>query len=320
MLKTGFRPKIAILIIILGILFSIFYFKNLLKNPSQEISKNEGQEKEISLNDNGIINKTFTKSGDVKSFFLEKSIKLNEKDVVVPDLNESLLANTKIFIKRSKKVSLNIGNEKKEIFTQQSTVKTLLSEENILYSEEDKIMPSLDSQIFSRMEITIIRVSEEIVKTEKEIPFETTIRQDPNLEFEKTKILQEGINGLKNEEYKIIFENGKETKRTLLSEKIVKEPQNKIVLEGTKIKPISAEIGFASWYFGLGLMCAAHKYLPFGAKVKVTNKINGKSVIVVINDRGPYVKSRIIDLSDDAFLKIASLGAGIIPIIMERIK
>lgn len=51
---------------------------------------------------------------------------------------------------------------------------------------------------------------------------------------------------------------------------------------------------------------AAHKKLPFGTKVKVTNEANGKSVIVEITDRGPFVKSREIDLSKRAFKDIAS--------------
>lgn len=51
---------------------------------------------------------------------------------------------------------------------------------------------------------------------------------------------------------------------------------------------------------------AAHKKLPFGTKVKVTNESNGKSIIVEITDRGPFVRSREIDLSKRAFMAIAS--------------
>lgn len=50
-------------------------------------------------------------------------------------------------------------------------------------------------------------------------------------------------------------------------------------------------------YFNPHHMTAAHKSLPFGTKVKVTNLVNHKSVIVTINDRGPFIKGRIIDLS-----------------------
>jgi len=67
-------------------------------------------------------------------------------------------------------------------------------------------------------------------------------------------------------------------------------------------------------------MTAAHKKLPFGTIVKVTNKKNRKSVIVKINDRGPFVKGRIVDLSDSAFSSIAKLEAGVIEVIIEVIR
>ena len=65
---------------------------------------------------------------------------------------------------------------------------------------------------------------------------------------------------------------------------------------------------------------AAHKKLPFGTKVKVTNTKNSKSVIVKINDRGPFVKGRIIDLSGSAFSSVANLSAGIIKVKIEVIE
>ena len=57
-------------------------------------------------------------------------------------------------------------------------------------------------------------------------------------------------------------------------------------------------------------MTAAHRSLAFGTKVRVTNLDNGKSVVVRINDRGPHVKSRIIDLSGVAAEKLGMLDAG----------
>lgn len=58
-------------------------------------------------------------------------------------------------------------------------------------------------------------------------------------------------------------------------------------------------------------MTAAHKTLPFGTMVKVTNLRNDKSVNVTINDRGPYVKGRVIDLTRAAFSKIEKVDKGI---------
>jgi rare lipoprotein A len=57
-------------------------------------------------------------------------------------------------------------------------------------------------------------------------------------------------------------------------------------------------------------LTAAHKKLPFGTKLKITNEKNRKSVIVIINDRGPFVNGREIDLSKKAFMDITSNKSG----------
>lgn len=68
------------------------------------------------------------------------------------------------------------------------------------------------------------------------------------------------------------------------------------------------------------LHTAAHKKLPFGSMVKVTNIKNGKSVVVKINDRGPFVKGRIIDLSKAAFSSIGSTSLGLINVKIEVLR
>lgn len=84
------------------------------------------------------------------------------------------------------------------------------------------------------------------------------------------------------------------------------------------------KVGMASYYgkkfqsrktasgekFNKNLMTAAHRTLPFGTHVLVTNVNNGKSVKVKINDRGPFRKKRIIDLSKAAFAKIEDVNKG----------
>lgn len=66
-----------------------------------------------------------------------------------------------------------------------------------------------------------------------------------------------------------------------------------------------------------GKRTAAHKTLPFGTKVKVTNLKNGRSVNVRINDRGPFVAGRIIDLSKSAAKKIGMTQQGVAKVKLE---
>jgi rare lipoprotein A len=94
----------------------------------------------------------------------------------------------------------------------------------------------------------------------------------------------------------------------------------------------SRETGVASYYahkyhgrttasgerFDMNALTAAHKTLPFGTKVKVTNLENGKSVTVRITDRGPFVKGRVIDLSLAAAKKIDMVKAGVAQVEIRR--
>jgi rare lipoprotein A len=98
-------------------------------------------------------------------------------------------------------------------------------------------------------------------------------------------------------------------------------------------KPKIAKIlqGKASYYYGKWIgrktangeiyhrhdVTAAHKTLPFNTKVRVTNLRNGKSVVVRINNRGPYIKGRIIDLSLAAAQQIGMTKAGVVPVKAE---
>ena len=64
--------------------------------------------------------------------------------------------------------------------------------------------------------------------------------------------------------------------------------------------------------FNMWAMTCAHKSLPFGTKLKVTNTKTGKSVVVRVNDRGPFIKGRTVDLSYAAFVKIAPASQGVL--------
>lgn len=91
------------------------------------------------------------------------------------------------------------------------------------------------------------------------------------------------------------------------------------------------EEGLASWYgkeqhgkltangehFDMYALTAAHKKLKMQTRVRITNKANGRSVIVRINDRGPYARGRIIDLSYAAAKVLEMLDRGVAPVLVE---
>ena len=96
-------------------------------------------------------------------------------------------------------------------------------------------------------------------------------------------------------------------------------------------KLIEVVQGAASWYgpgfygrttangerFRKGTLTAAHRTLPFGTKVRVTNLSNGRSVVVRINDRGPFKYHRVIDLAHGAASQLRMMQAGEVPVRLE---
>lgn len=94
------------------------------------------------------------------------------------------------------------------------------------------------------------------------------------------------------------------------------------------------EKGVASWYgrkfnkkrtssgerFNMYHMTAAHKTLPLSTYVQVTNLSNGKQVVVKVNDRGPFVSNRLIDLSYAAAKKLGMVGSGVAQVEIKAVK
>lgn len=113
---------------------------------------------------------------------------------------------------------------------------------------------------------------------------------------------------------------------------IAKKPEVSVGTAETDkaIRVTATQSGMASYYwqgqmtasgtrFNPNAMTAAHRTFPFGTRVRVTNKRNGKSVVVTINDRGPFIRGRIIDLSSAAAGVIGMKSAGVAPVTVERI-
>ena len=110
------------------------------------------------------------------------------------------------------------------------------------------------------------------------------------------------------------------------------------MVKGERYEPLLSHEGFvedglASWYgadfhgkatsngetYDMYALTAAHKTLPLGVYVQARNKRNGKMVIIRINDRGPFVKDRIIDLSYTAAQRLGFTDAGTVPVHIEAL-
>lgn len=105
-----------------------------------------------------------------------------------------------------------------------------------------------------------------------------------------------------------------------------------LLLLSMSLDIMAGEIGYASWYgkenrvsstgkrLRPGIPALAHRTLPIGTKVKVTALISQKSVIAVVEDRGPYIKGRVVDLNITAAKYLDIIEAGICKVKVEQLQ
>ena len=116
-----------------------------------------------------------------------------------------------------------------------------------------------------------------------------------------------------------------------LDERFLPRPQTAPLAPGQQIAAAGTQVGQASWYgpgfyggrtasgevFRPGTYTAAHRWLPFGTRVRVTNLNNGLSAVVRINDRGPFTGGRIIDLAHGAASALGVTSSGVAQVRLE---
>lgn len=273
----------------------------------------------VELSDNGMIFRASTNHKTVNDFIKENNITLGEKDYIFPDLDSKISPGGNIIIRRAIPVVIEVDEQKIKVDTLGKSVQDTLNEASVILSHADKISPELNSILKPDLSIIITRINFEEITLEEDIPFQTVEKEDNTVLWRKNETKQKGEKGVREKNYKITYTNGKETNRALLGTKIAKQPVSQIEVVGTKIIVGKTQSGDATWYvFGDDLTCASLDFAK-GKYLRVTNRANGKSVIVKVNDSGPYGKGRIIDLNKKAFQKIANIGAGVINVKVEEI-
>lgn len=315
--KTYTKRFLQFLLSAIGIGGAVIFFF-----PENKAVEKAGTPKEFPINvsiESLVLPERARTGENVGDFLNRTGISFKENDFLSPTKETFLTPNTSITLASAKKYSIKTREGEKKGETTLRTIGQLLDESGISVEKNDLVTPEPEKVLTDDIKISIIKVNirEDIVQ--KPIPFETKETENPKLSWRKRVISQKGEKGIREFTYEIISHDGKLIKKTLQRSSISKEPIAEIVTQGTKVEVGKKHAGLGSWYSFTGTLSAANPWLPIGSYVRVTNTENGKSVIVRINDRGPFGKNRIIDLDRVAFEKIASLGAGIISVTIEEI-
>jgi uncharacterized protein YabE (DUF348 family) len=236
-------------------------------------------------------------------------------------------------------ISINVSSPRNVTVTADGTTKPVtaigtvadaLRAADVTLDTHDEVTPDLSTALTDDTAITIVRVEIRTVFKTVAVPFTTTTQNDATLAPGTKKIKTPGVNGTATEAWQQTVRDGQVADEVRVSSVITTAAQAQLTLVGAKAAAAPTTTASAtgnscgvSWYatgsrtasgeaFNPDGLTAASKTLPFNTMVQVTNTANGKSVTVRINDRGPYVTGRCLDLARGAFSQIASLGTGAI--------
>jgi hypothetical protein len=273
----------------------------------------------VSLSDNGAIFSVATNSKTVSDFLKEKNISLGNKDYIFPDPSAKIFPGSRITIQHAIPVVISADGKDVSLNTTGKTVGDALTEAGLTLSPVDKIVPGISATLSANLKIIVTRINIAEITANEDIPFQTVQKEDNTVLWKHNAVKQAGTKGVREKKYRVTYTNGKETNRVLIGATITQPPITEIDVVGTKIIVGKTQQGDATWYAnGNDLTCASLDF-AHGKYLRVTNRTNGKSVIVLVNDSGPYGKGRVIDLNKPAFKKIADLGSGVINVKVEEI-
>lgn len=206
-----------------------------------------------------------------------------------------------------------------DVLTNAATSRELLSAMGIQPDADDRVQPSPSTPLHDGTQVRFDKIRMSTRNVDSPIPFTvgttTTSALDPGV----VRVIQSGVDGMLRTTYQIRIVNGRVATRIVLDRRVLQGavPEQRQVGRAATSGGGSgggSQVGEASWYdTPWDGLTAAHPWLPFGTEVTVTNVATGESVVVVINDRGPF-GGRIIDLSDEAFAVLAPLGQGVMQV------
>ncbi|WP_322555743.1 ubiquitin-like domain-containing protein [Sporosarcina beigongshangi] len=220
-----------------------------LVTPSVNTSIEDGlsirweQSKQVSIQVDQEYTDIWTTGSTVGEVLAIAGIELTEHDTVSPSLSAKLEADNKITVRKAFEVTLNDGGVEKSVWSTSTTVADFLKRENIQLNDDDRLTGKAEEYLKPGSVVEVVRVEKVTDVVEEPAGFAVETRNDSSLLKGREKVVQEGKKGTVSREFEIVKENGKEVSRKLLAEKVITEPQKKIVAVGSKVMLASASTG-----------------------------------------------------------------------------
>jgi uncharacterized protein YabE (DUF348 family) len=174
-----------------------------------------------------------TYNGNLRSILEKNGIFVGPKDKIEPSMDSKVKDGDKVYIKKAVNVEVEVDGKELKIATSEEYIENMLELEGIVLSDYDKVQPLKTEKIKPDMKVMITRVESKLIKESKEIDFSTVVKKDDDLEKTVTKVEQEGEPGEREITTRVVYENGKEVTRQVVSDIVKKEPIQRVLVQGT---------------------------------------------------------------------------------------
>ncbi|AWI07576.1 3D domain-containing protein [Clostridium drakei] len=188
--------------------------------------------KTITVSIDGKDKKIMTLSSTYRSALSNNGITVGPKDKTTVSLDNKVENDSKISIKRAVNVQVAVDGKKLDIKSAEDNIEKMLQAEKITIHQSDKIYPKKDSTVKEGLMIVVTRVETKDIKEVKPLDYNTVVKKDEDIEQGNNKVVQEGKAGEKETLTRVVYENGKEISRKVISETVKKQPVQKIIAMG----------------------------------------------------------------------------------------
>jgi len=170
----------------------------------------------------------------------ENGISVGPHDIVTPAMDQPINENASIVIERAIAIDVTDGmGQTVTCYAVDGTVEELLEENDYVLGELDEVKPALSTQIAAGMCVQIDRIVHEEVTYTREIPYETVYEDNSSMYTGTSRTTQKGSDGEMTVVELVVYRNGEEDDRQIISEEVTVEAVNCIVQRGTKSRPVS---------------------------------------------------------------------------------
>lgn len=160
-------------------------------------------------------------------------IVVGPKDKTSLGIDSEIANKSTIYIKKAVNVEVEVDGKKFKIQTAEDNINDMLVAEDIKINKDDKVFPATNVVVEEGLKVAITRVETKIIEDMESIDFSTVVRNDDSIEKGTNKVIQEGEKGQRKITTRVVYENGKETSKIIISDAITKKPVEKIVAMGT---------------------------------------------------------------------------------------